>query len=52
MARLLRPLSGGLRRIVSGNTQRFRDGRFDLDLTYITDRIIGLLLLLLLLRHH
>ena len=43
MALLLKPLCSGLRRMVSGDKQRFDDGRFNLDLTYITDRIIGLL---------
>ena len=42
MALLLKPLCSGLRRMVSGDKQRFDDGRFNLDLTYITDRIIGL----------
>lgn len=42
MALLIKPLCTGLRRMVSGDKQRFDDGRFNLDLTYITDRIIGL----------
>ena len=41
MALLLKPLCSGLRRMVSGDKQRFDDGHFNLDLTYITDRIIG-----------
>ena len=31
-----------VRQKVSGDKQRFQEGEYDLDFTYITDRIIGL----------
>lgn len=38
---LLGPLYSALRQKFSRDKTRFSDGKFDLDLTYITDRIIG-----------
>ena len=35
-------LQQALRRVVSGDKRRFDDGEYNLDLTYITERIIGL----------
>jgi phosphatidylinositol-3,4,5-trisphosphate 3-phosphatase/dual-specificity protein phosphatase PTEN len=31
-----------LRKIVSGKRRRFQDGQYDLDITYITSRIIAM----------
>lgn len=31
-----------LRKIVSGNRKRFQDDKFDLDITYITDRVLAM----------
>ena len=42
MSGLWMPLRSALRMAVSGDKQRFDDGRVNLDLSYITDRIIGL----------
>ena len=43
MSGLWTPLRSALRMAVSGDKQRFDDGQVNLDLSYITDRIIGLL---------
>ena len=42
MSGLWTPLRSVLRMAVSGDKQRFDDGRVNLDLSFITDRIIGL----------
>ena len=31
-----------LRKIVSGNRRRFEDTHYNLDITYITDRVLGM----------
>ena len=31
-----------LRKIVSGNRKRFEDTKYNLDITYITDRVLGM----------
>jgi len=31
-----------LRKIVSGNRKRFKDPQYNLDITYITNRILGM----------
>eukprot|EP00762_Andalucia_godoyi_P003303 ANDGO_06539.mRNA.1 Phosphatidylinositol 3 len=39
---VIRPVTTFIRTLVSGDKRRFRDGRYDLDLSYITDRIMGM----------